>query len=97
MSENVGAVAAEREGEGAVGAPTKKKRRVPAPTPMLGLVGTKELCRLLGLPVKYVRRRTAEGLLPYEKIASRTLYDPERVKKAVLGFAASNKDGREIY
>jgi hypothetical protein len=60
------------------------------------LVGTRELSRLLGLPVKYIRRRTAEGLLPFEKIASRILYNPDKVKAVVLGFAASTKDGREV-
>jgi excisionase family DNA binding protein len=97
VSENVDPVAAEGQGGGDAQPPTKKKRRVPAPTAMLGLVGTKELCRLLGLPVKYVRRLTAEGDLPFERIASRTLYDPERVKKVVRRFAATNKDGREVY
>ncbi len=98
MSDKGDAEGVLREGEGAAEAAGKKQRRAPTPAPTaeLGLVPARELSRRLGLPLKYIRRLTAEGELPFERIGSGRYYDPGRAKKVVLYLAAYNKDGRYV-
>jgi hypothetical protein len=75
-------------GQAPTGCKKRRKGKLPKPTADLGLVGVHELSKALGLPVKWLRRWAAAGVLPGIVVGQRHLFDVEAVKKAVKDKAS---------
>ena len=77
-----------QEGKSSGKGKRKPKKGAPLPSEALGLVTLTELGERLGLPLKWLRRQTAEGLLPCTRVGTRLLYGVEAVAKHVRDRAS---------